>query len=72
MPEQVGSSIDIARLRSYAGIRVRVRLDDDSEHEGELRTELLSDMSISVFLRRGDQEGSTLYIHEIVGIWPTS
>jgi hypothetical protein len=51
---------------------VRVRLDDASEHEGELRTELLSDKSISVFLRRGEHEGSTIYIHEIVGICPVT
>ncbi len=60
----------IDELRSYAGRRVSVRLDDASVHEGEFRTELLSDRSISVFLARGDHEGSTIYIHEIVGIEP--
>jgi len=64
--------MDVAALRAYAGRRVRVRLDDASEHEGELRTELLSDKSISVFLRRGEHEGSTIYIHEIVGICPVT
>ncbi len=64
--------LEIAELRSFAGRRVRVQLDDASEHVGELRTELLSDRSISVFLRRGEHEGATIYIDEIVGIWPIS
>jgi hypothetical protein len=64
--------MDIAGLRSYAGQQVCVRLDDQSEHVGELRIELLSEKSISVFLKRNEQEGTTIYIEEIVGIWPIS
>jgi hypothetical protein len=63
--------MEITELRTFAGRRVRVRLDDASEHEGVLRTELLSDKSISVYLKSGEREGATIYIHEIVGIWPT-
>jgi hypothetical protein len=49
-----------------------VRLDDASELVGELRTELLSEQSLSVFLKRPGEEGATIYIHEIVGIWTIS
>ena len=59
-------------LRSFAGRRVGIRLCDGSEHVGTLRTELLSPQSISVFLGRDDGEGATIYIDEIVDIWPTS
>ena len=65
-------NVEIAELQSLAGRRVRVRLDDASEHVGELRTELLSEKSISVYLKRSEQEGATIYIDEIVGIWPIS
>ncbi len=64
--------MEITELRTFAGRRVRVRLDDASEHEGVLRTELLSEKSISVYLKRGDRDGATIYIHEIVGIRPVS
>ena len=62
--------IDVAELRSHANRLVRIRMDDASEHVGTLRTELLSDKSISVFLAREGEEGATIYIEEIVGIWP--
>ncbi|MBD5605814.1 MAG: hypothetical protein IAI48_12120 [Candidatus Eremiobacteraeota bacterium] len=65
-------TVDVSELRSYAGHRVRVRLDDASELGGELRTELLSEQSLSVFLKRPGEEGATIYIHEIVGIWTIS
>jgi len=68
----VEGTMDIAELRSYAGHRVRVQLDDASELVGELRTELLSDQSVSVYLKRTGEEGATIYIHEIVGIWTIS
>ncbi len=47
-------------------------MNDASEHVGTLRTELLSEKSISVFLGREGQQGTTIYIDEIVGIWPIS
>lgn len=62
----------ISELRTYADRRVRVRLEDASELVGTLRTELLSEKSISVFLVRDGQQGATIYIDEIVGIWPIS
>ncbi len=62
----------IAELRSFAETPVCVRLDDASEHVGILRTELLSDRSISVFLARDGQQGATIYIDEIVSICPIS
>ncbi|GAC1495338.1 MAG: hypothetical protein NVS2B8_16460 [Vulcanimicrobiaceae bacterium] len=64
--------MDIAELLSFANRPVRVRLCDASEHVGMLRTELLSERSISVFLTREGQQGATIYIDEIVGIWPIS
>ncbi|GAC1625934.1 MAG: hypothetical protein NVS4B5_17720 [Vulcanimicrobiaceae bacterium] len=64
--------MDIAELLSFANRPVRVRLSDASEHVGMLRTELLSERSISVFLTREGQQGATIYIDEIVGIWPIS
>ena len=52
-------------LQEYAGHAVRLRLTDGSEHLGTLRTELLTERSISVFLARGDGEGETIYIEQI-------
>ncbi len=64
--------LEISELRAFAEQPVCVRLDDASEHVGTLRTELLSERSISVFLARGDQQGATIYIDEIVSICPIS
>lgn len=61
--------VDISQLRSLGDRPVRVRLSDGSEHAGRLRTELLSDHSISIFLDDG-AEGATLYIDEIVAASP--
>ncbi len=63
---------EIADLRAFALRPVRIRLDDASEHVGTLRTELLSNRSISVFLARDGQQGATIYIDEIVSICPIS
>ncbi len=58
-------------LRKLAGLRVRVRLDDGSCWTGVLRTDLLTDRSVSVFLHgRDGGEGVTLYIHQIAEIVP--
>ena len=35
-----------------------------------LRTELLSERSISIFIARAGGEGETIYIDDITGIWP--
>ncbi|GAC1541392.1 MAG: hypothetical protein NVS3B16_04860 [Vulcanimicrobiaceae bacterium] len=64
--------MEIADLRSFADRAVCVRLGDDSEHVGTLRTELLSERSISVFLMCDGQQGATIYIDEIVSICPIS
>lgn len=64
--------MELTELRSYANVPVRLRLRDASEHIGTLRTELLSERSIAVFLTRDGQQGATIYIDEIVAIWPTS
>jgi hypothetical protein len=60
--------MDIAQLRSFTGHAVRIRLEDASELVGVLRTELLTDRSIAVFLAREGGEGATLYIDDIVEI----
>ena len=64
--------MEIDELRPFAGHAVRVRLADGSELEGKLRTELLTDQSISIYLTHLDHSGgTTLYIKDIAGVWPT-
>jgi hypothetical protein len=45
-------------------------LDDGTQHTGVLRTELLSDRSLSVYIAGSGDEGATLYIDQIVAIVP--
>ncbi len=54
----------------FAGTEVRVRLVDGIEWTGHLRTELLSERSLSVYLAGGDGEGATLYLDQIAEIVP--
>jgi hypothetical protein len=49
-----------------------VQLADGREYIGELRTELLTDRSLSVYLDSGEGDGATLYIEQIAGIWPAN
>jgi len=66
-----GSPNDVAALRRLAGVAVRVRLADGSTWTGALRTDLLTERSVSVFLLgRDGGEGVTLYIHQIAEIVP--
>ena len=58
----------ISELREYAGQVVRLLLDDGSEHRGTLRTELLTDRSISVYIAADSGEGATIYIDQITEI----
>lgn len=60
----------IAKLREFAGRPVRLLLADGSEHRGVLRTELLSEHSISVFISAEQGEGATIYIDQIAEIAP--
>ena len=58
-------------LLRLAGLLVRVRLADGSTWTGMLRTDLLTERSVSVFLLgRDGGEGVTLYIHQIAEIVP--
>jgi hypothetical protein len=57
--------VGIDELRSLGTGPVHVRLADGSVHAGRLRTDLLSEHAVSIFLDDGG-EGATLYIHEIV------
>jgi hypothetical protein len=65
-----GSSYDVAAVEAFAGKHVRVHLNDGTEHAGHLRTELLSDRSLSVYITGSGDEGATLYIDQIVSIVP--
>jgi hypothetical protein len=59
----------IRDLQAWAGHAVRLRMADGSEHEGLLRTELLTDQSISVYLvHAGETGGTTLYIDDIASV----
>jgi len=48
---------DVASLRRLAEIEVRVLLRDGARFRGTLRTALLTDRSLSVFLAEGGGEG---------------
>jgi hypothetical protein len=66
-----GSPNDVAALLRFAGAAVRVRLTDGTTWTGVLRTDLLTERSVSVFLLGcGGGEGVTLYIHQIADIVP--
>jgi hypothetical protein len=58
----------VETIRRFAGRDVLVRLHDGSSFSGRLRTELLSDHSLSVFIAHGLGEGVTLYIDQIAEI----
>jgi hypothetical protein len=60
----------VSRLRQYAGTDVRVRLDDGTAWSGRLRTDLLTERSLSVYITGRGGEGTTLYIHQIAEIVP--
>lgn len=62
------ANYDVHAVEAFAGRHVRVYLDDGTEHRGVLRTELLSDRSLSVYIAGSGDEGATLYIDQIVQI----
>ena len=64
-------AFSIAALQNLAGIPVHVRLSDGTEHHGLLRTDLLSDRSLSVYIAGANDDGATLYIDQIVEIEKT-
>jgi hypothetical protein len=57
-------------IRRYADRDVRVRLHDGSTFSGRLRSELVSDSSLSVYIAIHAGEGVTLYIDQIAEIVP--
>ncbi len=67
-----GICLTVTALHQFAGRPVRVRLDDESEYVGRLRTDLLTERSLAVFLAREGDDGTTLYIDHIIEVWPTS
>jgi hypothetical protein len=60
--------MEIVELRRLAGVEVRVRLLDGTAWRGRLRTELLTENSLAVFLYDGNGDGTTLYIEQIAEI----
>ena len=64
-------AFSIAKLRELAGVPVHVRLMDGTEHRGLLRTDLLSDRSLSVYITGAGDDGATLYIDQIAEIKQT-
>jgi hypothetical protein len=64
------TSYDVRAVEAFAGTTVRVHLEDGTEHTGKLRTELLSDRALSVYIAGSGDEGATLYIDQIVAIVP--
>ena len=58
----------VPALRRFAGADVRVRLLDGATWSGRLRTELLTDLSVSVYVSGVAGEGVTLYIDQIAEI----
>jgi len=63
-------TIEVARLLAQGQNPVRLRLVDGSEHVGRMRTELLSERSISVFIARSPGDGATIYIDDIAELEP--
>jgi hypothetical protein len=62
--------MNVAELRDFGDRKVCVRLVDGSEHVGRLRTELLSELSLSIFIKGEPTGGATLYIDQIDTIVP--
>jgi hypothetical protein len=66
-------SMQIEDLRPFAGHVVRVSMADGTELAGTLRTELLTDRSISVYLAHAAApSGTVLYIDDIASVRPES
>jgi hypothetical protein len=63
---------DVVGVRQWEGHRVAVSLRDGTSWVGRLRTDLLTDRSVSVFVCGDDGEGATLYLDQIVRIVPAS
>ena len=59
---------DAAALRRFAGADVRVTMVGGGVWTGRLRTDLLTERSLSVYLGSARGEGVTLYIDQIAEI----
>jgi hypothetical protein len=64
------ATYEVDGLRCFAGVEVRVRLTGGQTWDGRLRTDLLTERSISVYVRGQGGEGATLYIDQIAEIVP--
>ena len=60
----------VEEILRFSGSSVRVRLEDGTVFSGRLRTELLSEGSLSVYITSHSGEGVTLYIDQIAEIVP--
>ena len=66
--QQPKSPISVDTLRSFCGRTVLVQLENRLQFVGRLRTELLTEKSISVYIVRSDGSGATIYIDEIASL----
>ena len=62
--------VDIQQLKALGGHRLQIQLSDGSEHSGYVRTDLLSDQALSLFLDDGCDVGGgvTIYMHQICSV----
>lgn len=68
--DEPGPKVDAATLRTFADTDVRVRLVDGLTFEGRLRTDLLSERSLSVYIAGHGDAGATLYLDRIASVEP--
>jgi hypothetical protein len=70
VPSGPHAAYGVPELRHFAGTEVRVRLRDGATWTGRLRTELLTERSLSIYIAGHGGEGATLYIDQIAEIVP--
>ena len=66
--QRPGPAYDPVRLRTFSGAKVRVCLADGTVWAGLLRTDLMTERSLSVYITSADGGGATLYIDQIVSV----
>ena len=73
MPSPRETPIAVTLLKTFALRHVSVKLHDGTLLAGTLRTELLSDRSISIFIKGDRPDGAgdaTIYIDDIAAVEP--
>lgn len=64
------SAYGVEDIRRFGDAEVGVRLADGTTFRGVFRIELLSDQSVSVYIKSHGGSGATLYIDQIAEIMP--